>query len=244
VAVAYVCCDTLTGIRTPLSRTSLAPELASGSCIASLHARSSRSIAAAAAVLGVGRDFILGLGVSNKAIAGARRHLGVPARRGTGQGGTRAAPAVRPARRAWAGVVVERPRGVCGTNPHRWAPRPEASDCRRLWGWTTAQPGATGRTYAPASPSTGSQSTGIALCGASYPSRHTRAHRPQHGSLGFRKRSATTPTRRDTATCSMPPPSAWERASWRGAARSVPRSWRRTSRWAYGHCSPAAGTVG
>lgn len=46
-----------------------APTLATGTCIASLYARSVRAIAAATAVLADGHDFILGVGVSNQAIA-------------------------------------------------------------------------------------------------------------------------------------------------------------------------------
>jgi hypothetical protein len=80
-----------------------------------------------------------------QAIAGWHDGTWESPRRGTGQGGTREAPAVRPARRAWAGVLVERPKGVCGTNSHRWDLRPRLGDCHRLWGWTAAQPGATER---------------------------------------------------------------------------------------------------
>jgi len=46
-----------------------APSVATGTSIASLYGRSVRSLAAAAATLGDGHDFILGIGVSNRAIA-------------------------------------------------------------------------------------------------------------------------------------------------------------------------------
>lgn len=47
-----------------------APGLATGTCIASLYGRSVRSLAAATVVVADGHDFILGVGVSNRAIAG------------------------------------------------------------------------------------------------------------------------------------------------------------------------------
>lgn len=46
-----------------------APTLATGTCIASVYARSVRSIASATAVVADGHDFVLGMGVSNRDIA-------------------------------------------------------------------------------------------------------------------------------------------------------------------------------